>query len=69
MGHQFCHLLGYQLLPKSKVIHNPHQAHIWDFSGVIIDSAGIGEGRNLMLILLFFDRGVVHYPYFDHIPI
>ncbi len=30
------------MLPKSKVIHNPHQAHIWDCSGIIIDSACFG---------------------------
>ncbi len=48
VGHRFCHLLGYQILlilqmlPKSTVIHNPHQAHIWDSSGVITGSAGFG---------------------------
>ncbi len=50
VGHRFCHLLGYQILPilqmlpKSKVIHNPHQAYNWDCLGVITGSAGFGGG-------------------------
>ncbi len=37
-------------------MHNPHQAHIWDCSGVITGSVGF-EGEGDTQILPFFDRG------------
>ncbi len=39
-----------------KVIHNPHQAYMWDCSGVITGRVGF-EGEGDTQILPFFDRG------------